>query len=139
MKNSITVDAEVASLITVEAFVEEKLEELGAFPKAMTQLSVALDEIFSNIINYAYDPDKGDATVSFDSEEKDDGTYAVITFSDGGKPYNPLEKEDPDVTLSAEERDIGGLGIFMVKKLMDEVIYNFIDKKNVLVIKKKIN
>lgn len=56
----------------------------------------------------------------------------MLTLKDHGTPYNPLEKEDPDITLSAEERDIGGLGIFMVKNLMDEVTYDYIDEENIL-------
>ena len=103
-------------------------------PKIQMQIDVAVEEIFVNIANYAYSPDTGPATVRLDIR---DG-IAVITFIDSGVPYDPLAKPDPDVTLSAEDRPIGGLGIFLVKKSMDSVSYNYESGKNVLRLKKRI-
>jgi len=100
------------------------------------QLDIAMDELFSNIAHYAYPNGEGDATVlaEFDEAQR----IFSLTFIDSGVPYNPTEKEDPDITLSAEERSIGGLGIMMVRKTMDEMTYDYRDGKNYLTICKKI-
>ena len=100
------------------------------------QIEVAAEEIFINIASYAYAPDKGRATVRV--EVSPDPVTVTITFIDQGMPYDPLAKEDPDVTLKAEDRPVGGLGIFMVKKTMDDVTYEYKDGKNILRIKKNI-
>ena len=102
--------------------------------KAQMQIDVALEEIFINIANYAYQPGKGPATVRVDVT--DNPLTVTITFVDHGIPYDPLAKDDPDVTLPADEREIGGLGIFMVKQSMDDVIYEYRDGHNILTIKK---
>ena len=98
------------------------------------QIDVAVEEIFMNIASYAYAPATGTAQVILTLCEEPRGVE--ITFIDGGVPYDPLAKEDPDVTLSAQERQIGGLGIFMVKKTMDAMTYEYRDQKNILKIKK---
>lgn len=128
-----TVEAKLENIPVVTAFVDEHLEALGCPIKAQMQIDVAIDELFSNIANYAYDP-SGPATVRVDVEE--DPLSVHITFIDRGKPYDPLAKADPDTTLPAEERQIGGLGIFMVKKSMDEVKYEYRDGQNILTIRK---
>ena len=87
----------------------------------------------SNIARYAYHPEVGEATIR--CEVGGEPLQVVIQFMDGGKPYNPLEKDDPDTTLGVEEREIGGLGIFMVKKSMDKIDYEYSDGKNILTIK----
>ncbi len=97
---------------------------------------MAIDELFGNIANYAYNPDIGTATVRVEVTENP--LAVVITFIDNGVPYDPLAKSDPDITLSAEEREIGGLGIYMVKKSMDDISYEYKDGKNFLKIKKNI-
>lgn len=142
---SITVDAVIANVATVTDFVNEELEMLGCSMKAQMQIDVAIDELFGNIANYAYSPEVGKATVEIRSEtytaeagDQENVTQVVITFTDHGVPYNPLEKEDPDVTLSADKRQIGGLGIFLVKKTMDNIEYEYKDGKNILTIKKNI-
>ena len=142
---SITVDAVIANVATVTDFVNEELEMLGCSMKAQMQIDVAIDELFGNIANYAYSPEVGKATVEIRSEtctaeagDQEEVTQVVITFTDHGVPYNPLEKEDPDVTLSADKRQIGGLGIFLVKKTMDNIEYEYKDGKNILTIKKNI-
>jgi anti-sigma regulatory factor (Ser/Thr protein kinase) len=100
------------------------------------QIAVVIDELFANIAMYAYDGGKGEAIVGVDVSGEPQ--VVSITFKDRGKPFDPLAKEDPDVTLSVEERPIGGLGIFMVKKMMDEVIYRYEEGMNVLTVRKKI-
>ena len=136
LRNEIEVDAENENLPQVLSFIEQHLEKAGCAPKTQMQISVAAEEIFVNIANYAYRPGSGKATVRV---EVTDGPKTVtITFKDGGKPFDPTKKTDPDVTLSAEEREIGGLGIFMTKQMMDEVIYEYSDGKNILTLKKGI-
>ena len=132
----IKLPATVDNISAVTNFVEHELTERNCPKSAKVQINVAIDEIFGNIANYAYNPSQGDATVRV--EVTDEPLEVIITFMDDGKPYNPLQKEDPDVTLSAEERKIGGLGVFIVKKSMDFVEYHYEDGKNVLKIKKNI-
>ena len=132
----ITLDATVGNLEIVTDFVNEQLESIGCPFKAMTQIDIVIDELFSNIAYYAYNPDVGPATVTVDV--KDDPVSVVITFMDHGKPFNPLASSEPDTTLSAEERQIGGLGIFLVKKTMDDVVYEYKDGQNILTIKKNV-
>ena len=121
----------------VQAFIGEQLEHCGCSIKARFQLDIAVEEIFVNIANYAYLPEQeGKATVRCCVGGSP--LRVMIQFLDNGKPFNPLSKEDADTTLSAEEREIGGLGILMVKKSMDEVEYVYEDGKNILTIKKSI-
>ena len=129
-----SVNASIENVPAVTEFVEEILDESDCGMKAKMQICVAIDEIFSNIAQYAYAPDTGDVTVKVDIAEPPKAV--TITFIDSGVPYNPLEKSDPDTTLSAEEREIGGLGIFMVKKSMDEMNYEYKDGMNILSFKK---
>lgn len=130
----ITLQATVDHLEAVTDFVNELLEEYGCSLKAQMQIDIAIDELFSNIAHYAYHPEVGDATVRVSLAQ--DPRRVVITFIDRGIPYNPLEKQDPDITLSAEERQIGGLGIFMVKKSMNHMAYEYTDGQNILTIEK---
>lgn len=132
----LTITAQVSNLEIVTGFVDEQLETLECPMKAQIQIDIAIDEIFSNIANYAYAPGIGNVTIQVEQEET---TQMVkITFIDGGIPYNPLSVEEPDTTLSADKRPIGGLGIFMVKKSMDEMLYEYKDGKNILTIKKQL-
>ena len=126
------VPAEVDKLTEVLEFVDTILEDNLCPMKAQTQIDIALEELYVNIARYAYPDEDGEATirVSITSEGVE------ITLIDSGIPYDPLAKPDPDVTLSAKERAIGGLGIFMSKKLMDDIIYQYADEKNILTIKK---
>ena len=132
----LTVDATIDNVAQVTAFVDEQLEEAGCSMKAQMQIDIAIDELFGNIANYAYNPEVGPATVRV--EVLQNPLAVVISFIDNGVPYDPLAKEDPDITLSAEEREIGGLGIYMVKKSMDEVSYEYKDGQNILRIQKKL-
>ena len=132
----LTVKADVNNLDKVQGFIDERLEAAECSMKAQTQIDVAVEEIYVNICNYAY-KDKGgegDAKVKM---KITDGV-AEIVFEDSGIQYDPLANEEPDITLSAEEREIGGLGIFITKKTMDEVLYDYKDGKNVLTLRKKI-
>ena len=129
-----TFKADDSELENVTNFITEELEKADASMKAMTQISVALEEIFVNIAHYAYNGKEGEATVGILIDDE----YATIRFIDSGMPFNPLSKANPDITLSAEERSIGGLGIFMVKKTMDSVSYEYKEDKNIFTIKKKI-
>ncbi len=132
----LTINATVENIEVVTDFVNEQLDSLGCGMKAQMQIAIAIDELFGNIAHYAYNPDVGPATVRVEVEGEP--MAVVITFIDGGVPYDPLAKADPDITLGADEREIGGLGIFMVKKSMDEVSYEYKDGKNILRIKKQI-
>ncbi|MBQ3416540.1 MAG: ATP-binding protein [Ruminococcus sp.] len=124
--------AEVDKLSDVLLFVDTVLEEIGCPLKAQMQIDVALEELFVNIAHYAYQKGTGEAEIRLNATSD----TVEITLIDSGIPYNPLEKPDPDVTLSAKDRAIGGLGIFMSKKLMDHISYEHTDGKNILTIKK---
>ena len=129
-----TIEAVIDSIPAVTEFVDEELERLECPMRAQMQLSVAIDELFSNIARYAYTPGTGTATVCVEAVDAPPGVE--ITFIDKGVPYNPLETVEPDVSLPAEERKIGGLGIFLVRKTMDDVRYEHRDGQNVLTIRK---
>lgn len=128
------IEARTENLNQVMAFVDESLEEAGCSMKAQIQIDVAVEEVFVNIAQYAYAPGTGEAVIRVETE-KNPGTVEIV-FIDSGIPFNPLAVKEPDVTLSVSDRKIGGLGIFMVKKSMDDVNYEYVDKKNILTIKK---
>ncbi|MBQ4495183.1 MAG: ATP-binding protein [Selenomonadaceae bacterium] len=130
----ITVDALLDNLQAVVDFATEKLEARDCSMKVVMQTELVIEEIFVNIASYAYHPEIGPATFCMEFEENPNAV--LMTFIDGGKPYNPLEQEAPDTTLSIEERDVGGLGIFLVKKNVDEIAYEYTDGKNILRMKK---
>ena len=130
----LTIDATIENITQVTAFVDEQLEALDCPLKAQMQIDIAIDELFGNIAHYAYNPEIGPATVRV--EVLQDPLAVVVSFIDNGIPYDPLAKEDPDVALSAEDREIGGLGIYMVKKSMDEITYEYKDGQNILRIRK---
>lgn len=132
----LTIEATTGNIETVTDFVNEQLETLDCSMKVQMQVDIAIDELFSNIARYAYNPETGSATVQVEVTENP--LAVVITFIDHGKPYDPLTKEDPNTKLSAEERQIGGLGIYMVKKTMDDVSYEYKDGRNILKIKKNL-
>lgn len=130
-KKSLTVKADTGSLDEVLDFCTATVEEMPM--KLQSQLAIAVEEIFVNIAHYAYSKNGGgDTTITV----IDSGDNVSVTFEDSGVPYNPLAAEDPDITKNADEREIGGLGIFMVKKLMDGMDYRFEDGKNILTIYK---
>ena len=131
-----TLPAEVDRLPEVLSFVEEQLEQIPCALKTQMQICVAVEEVFVNIASYAYAPDTGMATIRVARGEAP--AEVTVTFIDSGMAFDPLQKEDPDVSLPAEEREIGGLGIFMTKKTMDELHYARVDGQNVLTLIKKL-
>ena len=138
----LTIEAKTDNLEQVLFFVNQYLEECGCSMKAQIQMDVAVEEIFVNIASYAYDTDQSGTektrTTNIKIEITDDPYSAVVTFVDEGIPYDPLAKEDPDISLPASERPIGGLGIYMVKKSMDDVQYAREEGRNVLTIRKNL-
>ena len=133
---SITVEAKTENVDKVTEFVNEVLKEKDCPLKVQMQLDVAIDEIFGNIAYYAYGKGSGNATIQIEME--DNPPKITLTFIDQGIPYNPLENKDPDITLDIEDREIGGLGIFLVKKTMDELSYEYVDGQNILTMKKEL-
>ena len=133
---ALTLKATLENIAQATAFIDERLEEIDCPMKAQMQIDVAIDELFGNIARYAYGSGTGDATIQFDFDER--ARMASITFMDSGVPFDPLEKADPDVTLSAEERAVGGLGIFLVKKTMDNLTYRFENGMNILTLYKRV-
>ncbi len=134
--HELTIEAKLDQLDNVLDFVNSHLEVVDCPMKVQMQIDVAVEEIFVNIASYAYAPNIGSATILMKTES--DPKSATITFIDSGIPYNPLAKPDPDVTLSAEERQIGGLGIYMVKKSMDDMQYRYENGKNILTLQKNL-
>ena len=130
----ITVEAVLENLQTVIDFAIEKLEARDCSMKIVMQTELVIEEIFVNISSYAYHPETGTATFCVEFEENPNAI--LMTFIDSGKPYNPLEQKAPDTTLAIEERDVGGLGIFLVRKNVDELYYEYTDGKNILRMKK---
>ena len=131
-----TFPAKIDALSDVLGFVDQTLEKCECPMKIQTAICVAIEEVFVNVARYAYPSGEGDMTlgIGFDDQSRE------ITFrmSDKGIPFDPLAKPDPDITLSAEEREIGGLGIFITKKTMDTVTYAYENGENVLTMIKKI-
>lgn len=130
------IEATAENLDRVQEFVESHLERADCSMKSKMQIGVAVEEVYINIVHYAYAPEKGNATVRVSVTEEP--VVVSITFIDHGTPYDPLAKEDPDISLSAEDRPIGGLGIFMTKQMMDDVRYEYKDGQNILTLVKKI-
>lgn len=133
IQKEITVDSKIENVETLTAFVEESLAPYSPSIKAQTQINVAIDELFSNVVNYS-----GSSKMTLLIDVDKDVLTASLTFIDEGVAYDPLAKADPDVTLSAEERKIGGLGIFLVKKTMDGIEYRREGDKNILKVVKKL-
>ena len=127
------VEASIDKLDEVLDFVNEDLERHHCPPNSRHQIDIAVEEIFVNITNYAYKPAKGNVTICISTGEE-----TIIRFEDMGKPYNPLEQAAPDLDKPLKERKIGGLGIFLAKQLMDEVVYTHADNKNILIMTKYI-
>ncbi len=127
----------ISNIPVVTDYVNEELERVGVSMKTEMQIDVAVDEIFTNIASYSYRPETGDAVVRVQILE--DPLRLEVTFIDQGIPFNPLLRKDPDTTLSLEQRQIGGLGIFLVKKSMDEVLYEYKDGSNILTIRKNLS
>ena len=130
----LTLPAARENIPAVIDFVNRELESVGCPMKTEAQIDIAIDELYSNIANYGCDENSGEVTVLLETET--DSRTVTITFVDNGRPFDPLSRPDPDVTLKARERKIGGLGIYMVKKSMDDVCYEYREGKNILTIRK---
>ena len=132
----ITVDAMIENMNTVTAFVDDFLDQIACPMKSRIQINIVIDDIFGNICHYAYKDSVGAVTVRVESGNTPKAVF--LTFTDNGIPYNPLDTEDPDITLSSEERKIGGLGIYLVKKNMDEMKYEYVNQQNRLWMEKRL-
>ena len=130
------IEAKVLNIDKVTDFVNDRLKRMGCSKRSLLQIDVALDELFSNICHYAYGDAVGNVLVSV--EELGDRDSVRITLEDQGTPFDPLAAKDPDVTLKLHERAIGGLGIFTVKRTMDDVQYEYRDGKNILTVVKSL-
>ena len=125
--------ADINELAAVTVFLEEELDKAETSPKLMVTFAVALEELFVNVAHYAYPDSKGTVKIGIDTS----GDRIVLQLTDSGIPFDPVSKPDPDITESAEERKIGGLGIYMVKKSMDSMTYEYKDNQNILTISKR--
>lgn len=134
--SEIRLDATIENIEVAVEFINEELKNINCPEDTIAVIGIAVDEILANIAMYAYKSGNGDVTIQFENIEE--SKSVMITFIDEGIKYNPLAKEDPDITLSLEDREIGGLGIFIVKNSMDDMIYEYVDNKNVLKIVKNI-
>ncbi len=132
------VKAEDSNLGLVLEFIHKQIKEYDKNKKIMMQMDLAVEEIFINISHYAYKPGNGDARIVCQTGGELKNPVVKIEFYDEGIAFDPLEKEDPDTSLPAEERDIGGLGIFLVKKYMDFVSYERKGNLNVFTMTKKL-
>ena len=128
MNKSIQLKAQSEKLEELLAEVEEWLGEVSCPPAKITTALICTEEIFVNIVSYAYGTEGGDGWVACEASTG----KMKLCFMDQGAPYNPLKREDPDITLPADERQVGGLGIYMVKQMMDDVYYVYRDGKNCL-------
>lgn len=131
----LTIAATPENIEAVTDFVQQQLEAIDCPPKPAMQIAIAIDELFGNIARYAYAPDIGDVNITVDVTP--DPTV-TITFADRGVPYDPLTAEEPDTSLNAEDRDFGGLGIFISKSIMDDISYQFKDGQNILTVTKQL-
>ena len=131
---TMTVEASVCSIPEVTEWVDAELDKLLCPLRVRMQIDIAMDEILSNIAYYAYAPGTGEMTVALEAAA--DGHGVSLEFTDRGRPYNPLENAAPDITLPAEERNEGGLGILLVRKTMDEVRYEYRNGMNVFTVLK---
>lgn len=121
------------NLEAVNDFIHAQIKPFSCQSQTLFQIDLAIEEIFVNISHYAYSPDKGTVQIECSAEKTSDAPAKLtVSFTDRGKAFNPLAKPDPDITLSVEEREIGGLGIFLTKKYMDSVLYERKDNQNIL-------
>ncbi len=128
----VELEAKIEKLDELLSFIDSELIDCKCPKKSKQQLDVAAEEIFTNICKFAYKGGAGRAIVKISCDSRG----AELTFVDKGQRYNPLDKADPDITLSAEDREIGGLGIYIVKKTMTKLTYEYREQQNILTIKK---
>jgi anti-sigma regulatory factor (Ser/Thr protein kinase) len=128
---NLKIEAATEKLDEVINFISAELEKAGFPPDIRTSVCIAVEEIFVNIADYAYKPDNGNVDISISTKEK-----TIIRFEDTGRPYNLLDQPSPDLDKPLNQREIGGLGVYMVRNIMDNVEYSYIENKNILVLTK---
>ena len=138
MKEELVIEAVVDNLDAVNSFVHKSIEQFEVAKRTLMQIDLIVEEIFVNVASYAYAPNTGSVKILIEAKEEPH-TVVSLTFIDSGVPYNPLERSDPDINLSADDRQIGGLGIFLTKNLVDNISYQFVDGQNVLQLTKSLN
>jgi len=136
MQKTLIIGNDIGELATINRFVERTGEELGLSTAFIMSLNLVMEEAVSNIIFYAYEDKKEGDEIHISLERK--GKMLIVSLTDTGKRFDPTMKEDPDISLSAEDRPIGGLGIYLMKQIMDEVNYQRKNDRNILQMKKKI-
>lgn len=136
MEKSIILANELSEVSRLTDFIEDIGNEFNLTPDVVFNLTLVLEEAVVNVINYAYP--KEDHESIYLSAKMQDGSI-IFVLSDSGKAFDPTMAPEADVTLSAEDRQIGGLGIFLIRQIMNEVKYERIDGKNVLTLEKKLN
>lgn len=134
---TIIVPAIRESLEEVSNIFNEEMLRNQCPMKQRIEFSIALEELFINIVHYAYGASGGDVRVSYEIKIKGNAKVLMVELADKGIAYNPLQKEEPDLTLSADERQIGGLGIFMAKKFLSSLIYRRKTEENCLLLTKE--
>ena len=135
MEKEIVINNQIEELDRLAVFVEGVAEELGLDPELTMNINLALEEVVSNVILYAYPREMGEKITIM---AQSDSHNLMFTSTDKGKEFDPTQVEEADITLSAEDREIGGLGIYIVKNIMNEVTYQRLDGKNILTLKKTI-
>lgn len=133
------IEATIDNLAQVFRFLADSMESCNVDPKVKRQIKLCVEELFVNIAHYAYDPDVGMAKISIDTVTDEKGTpRMIISFSDKGRPYDPLSAPEPDIEAELDDRRIGGLGVFLVKSAMDSVEYEHRDGQNITTIEKEL-
>lgn len=136
MEKKLVIKNEISEIAKLNLFVEELSEEFDLSPDLTFNLNLVLEEAVVNVINYAY-PKNESQEISLSAQKIDNNLYFVLT--DSGKEFDPTQVPDADISLSAEDRQIGGLGIFLIRQIMNKVEYQRIDGKNVLTLKKQLS
>lgn len=136
-KKAITVEASMEYLDKVTSFVEAFLEDYACPIKIAMKILLCVEELYANVVNYAYGSKDGSCTIELEGKAYETENEVCICMRDQGVPFDPFAKEDPDITLSVDEREIGGLGIYMVKNIMDTVSYEYKQQENIVTITKK--
>ena len=134
--HKITVPAKIENLQKVFNFVNMQLNSVAYNMKSRLQLELSIEEAYVNISKYAYESDEGKVEIL--SRVDEDPLQITVKFMDSGIPYNPLKNEDPDIYTNTEEKELGGLGIFLIKKNVDNIGYEYLNGKNILTIQKKL-
>ena len=137
--NELTIEAKTENLHELFDFVVKQLEDFGCDKKTIRQCKLCAEEIFLNVSSYAYRPDTGPVMIRLRTEPAQKGDELVMSFTDNGKPFDPLQNEMPDVDAVLDDRPVGGLGIFLVISTMDDISYEYSDGKNILTVKKTVS